>query len=934
MLGNWKLSSKLIGSFLVVGIVPFLVIGGYALLEASSALETQSYGQLEGLREIKKMQIEKFFSERRGDMGVIMETVATLRREAISKMRAIREMRKGEVERYFKDRLEILEDVKKNLRFVEGVRELSDLIREGLDSPRYKEAYNHRFTGLKTFQKSFGFYDVFIIDMAGNVVFTVEKESDWGENLLTGKLKDSGLARAFREGKIGSTFVDFSWYEPSKAPAGFFAAPIIDSYGNTIGVAAFQASTDDINNIMNDRSGMGKTGEVYLVGPDKLMRSDMVLDMANHSVKASFTNQDKGKVDTLATREALAGKSGEDVFQGIFGQPILGAYSPVKAGPVTWAIIARVDVAEAFNPVDEKGGEYFAKYVKLYGYYDLFLINPDGYAFYTVAKEADFETNLVNGKFSSSNMGKLVRRVLDSKKFEFADFEPYAPSNNEACAFIAEPVTHNGQVELIVGLQLSIEAINEVMVQRAGLGDTGETYLVGKDKLMRSDSHEDSANRTVKASFANPASGSVDTEASREALGGTSGAKVIKSYNGDSVLSAYAPVKVYDTNWALMAEVDENEAFAAVNRITWVMVVIFLVGLAIISFVAVAVARSIANPINRIIGEMNEGANQVSQASGDISQSSQSLAEGATEQASSLEETSAALEQVAAQTKQNADNANLANSQAGQTRKEAENGTSTMGEMIVSMEAINKSSQEIGKIIKVIEEIAFQTNLLALNAAVEAARAGEHGKGFAVVAEEVRNLAQRSAAAAKDTGALIEQAVRRASEGNDMAKKSGEVLNAIVNGVKKMSDLISEIAEASNEQAQGVDQVNSAIAQMDKVTQQNAANAEEAAAASEELNAQADKLNDMVVDLTRIIEGEAGRDVSLRSRSHVAPKLITGRAQAKKTVIQHAPMRKAVAHKPERKIGQHQEAEQHPAPPKKGKTAEETIPLEDDLEGF
>ena len=288
---------------------------------------------------------------------------------------------------------------------------------------------------------------------------------------------------------------------------------------------------------------------------------------------------------------------------------------------------------------------------------------------------------------------------------------------------------------------------------------------------------------------------------------------------------------------------------------SWMMVAGLIVALVLGVALAALITRSITRPVSVIIDGLADSSSQVASASGQISTSSQSLAEGATEQASMLEETSSALEEVATQVKMNADNAGQANALAGKTKSEAEKGARAMTEMIAAMKAINTSSQEIGKIIKVIEEIAFQTNLLALNAAVEAARAGEHGKGFAVVAEEVRNLAQRSAAAAKDTASLIEEAVKRAAEGKDMADKAGESLNGILESVRKVTDLVSEIASASREQAQGVDQVNTAVSQMDSVTQQTAASAEEAAASSEELNAQAERQREMVADLVGLVEG-------------------------------------------------------------------------------
>ncbi len=243
----------------------------------------------------------------------------------------------------------------------------------------------------------------------------------------------------------------------------------------------------------------------------------------------------------------------------------------------------------------------------------------------------------------------------------------------------------------------------------------------------------------------------------------------------------------------------------------------------------------------RITDGLTEGVAQVNDAAGQVSSASQQLAEGASEQASSLEETSSALEQMAAMTRTNAANAKEANELAATAHTAAEQGDKTMT-------AINESSDQISKIIKVIEEIAFQTNLLALNAAVEAARAGEHGKGFAVVADEVRNLAQRAAQAAKETTGLIENSVNKSREG-------AEAIKAIVGGVAKVTDLINGIAKASDEQALGVEQVNTAVAQMDKVTQQNASGAEESASAAEELSAQAAATKGLVDELIVLVQG-------------------------------------------------------------------------------
>ncbi|MFQ5962933.1 MAG: methyl-accepting chemotaxis protein [Candidatus Scalinduaceae bacterium] len=294
----------------------------------------------------------------------------------------------------------------------------------------------------------------------------------------------------------------------------------------------------------------------------------------------------------------------------------------------------------------------------------------------------------------------------------------------------------------------------------------------------------------------------------------------------------------------------EEQSTKKAATLRWSNTIIAIITVVTIILAWVVVVRPLVKSLTEIINNLSNSTDQAASASSQISTSSKNLAQGASEQASSIEETSASLEEMASMIKQDTDNAKEASQLASLCNLTADSGNRSVKEMNDAMRAINASSKKIGDIIKVIDGIAFQTNLLALNAAVEAARAGEHGKGFAVVAEEVRNLAQRSSNAAKDTTSLIEDCVSKADAGTKLSEKCKEVLSGIVTNVKKVTTLINEISTSSQEQSNGIDQVNIAINEVDTVTQQNAASAEETAAASEELSAQTHSLMDQVMVLS------------------------------------------------------------------------------------
>ena len=263
----------------------------------------------------------------------------------------------------------------------------------------------------------------------------------------------------------------------------------------------------------------------------------------------------------------------------------------------------------------------------------------------------------------------------------------------------------------------------------------------------------------------------------------------------------------------------------------------------------------IIRSINRISSKLETSSASTMDASAQLTSASQQLASGASEQASSVEATASSLEEMAVMTKRNAEHAGEANGLMEDTNVTVEKANQCMCQLIRSMGEISRASEETSKIVKRIDEIAFQTNLLALNAAVEAARAGEAGAGFAVVAEEVRNLAMRTAEAAKNTAGLIQGTVGTVQLGSELAEKANDALAEVVRSSSKVRDLVADIAEASQEQARGIEQVNSAVDEIDKITQESASGAEESASASEELSAHAEQMTVIVRELERLVKG-------------------------------------------------------------------------------
>jgi methyl-accepting chemotaxis protein len=543
-------------------------------------------------------------------------------------------------------------------------------------------------------------------------------------------------------------------------------------------------------------------------------------------------------------------------------------------------INALVELEEAFNGNGINSREYknahsnyhneFNYFIETYGYYDLFLISQKGDIIYTSAQEEDFGENLVSGSLSSSNLAHAFTKASNQGKAVLEDYAFYQPSNGHA-AFIASPIKNkNGKPLGVVALQISDEEIMNIMSERSGMGQTGETYLVGADKFMRSDSlFTEEADIGIKE---------IDTKATTDALSGITSVALINDYRGEKVYSAYAPIVVEGLDWVIIAEIDEAEVKRSINTLIKTSLTVLAVSALVIAAVSIFFARRTSKPIieasqrvkeieegnlsneplevrsNDEIGELVSALNAMNlkmhQLVKGIRNSAEELSAGSEETSASVEEVTASVEELNNVVQQLAEDstsgkdATLEASQAliqlssliqlakekasngnvssNNTMQSAKIGAEKVEETIVKMSEIEQKTDETQRLIKELEvyskkignitatitSIAEQTNLLALNASIEAARAGEHGKGFAVVATEVRKLAEQSNHGAAEVSKLTQQIAELTHKSAVSMAESKNIVNEGTNVAKNAGQSLQHILEAVNITVQSINEIN------------------------------------------------------------------------------------------------------------------------------
>ncbi len=526
----------------------------------------------------------------------------------------------------------------------------------------------------------------------------------------------------------------------------------------------------------------------------------------------------------------------------------------------------------------------FRSYMKQFGFKDILFIEPEnGTIVYNVAKGPDFGTSLKTGPFKDTHLAKLFNAATADPKpgqIFFQDYTVFGPAMNQPVAFIGAPVFDQDGFIGVSVFELGLDSVNAIMGKRDGMGETGETYLVGPDRLMRSDSFIDPQNFSAKNSISNPQSGKIQTESVNLALKGQSGKMETHSYHGNEVLCAYAPLEIMGIKWALLADIAEDEAFAAIWDLKVVNTVIAVVDIVIIAVLAFFFAGSITRPIKRVVNGLDELAQgegdltmrlpargkdevadlahkfnafmeklhtmikEIATGVGTLSTSSESLADISIEMthgsdqtsaksntvASASEEMSVNMDSVAAAMEQSSTNTDTVAKAAGEM-------TTTIGEIAQNTTkahdvtedavkqihqasekvlALGQAAKKIDKITETITDISEQTNLLALNATIEAARAGEAGRGFAVVANEIKALARQTAQATLD----IQQQINDVQNSTSSTASSIDEISKVVVGVNDIVTVISAaVEEQSASTAEIVNNINQTAAGITEVTE-------------------------------------------------------------------------------------------------------------------
>jgi len=943
-----KLNGKLITAMIIVGLLPLIIASIINTYSASSALNRAALNQLESLRVVKKNQIEDYFSQiarqiKSQAAGPLIKNAMVDLDAAFDKLSPDSALSntnllqyKRQVSHYyqqaFAQKMTLSPDIKpllpvsenamiaQYLYIADNANELGQKqqLDNANDGSQYSERHQEYHPILSQFASEFGFYDIFLINPQGRIVYSVYKEVDFATNLETGPYRNTNLATVFEQVKKSSpsqsqSLIDYKAYLPSyNAPASFIATAIYKG-SKFVGVLAFQMPIDKINLIMQTHDGLGETGETYLVGSDMLMRSQSRFSSTNSILET--------RVDSLATQQIIAGKVGSNTISDYRGITVLSAFQPLEIAGLNWGVIAEIDQAEALAAVgDLTLASILVAIVSL-----LFVVMVA--ILFARSLTRPLRSAVVIAQ--SISAGRLDNQILVSTRCEVGDLmgslsdmqdnlNQQIQTDRRALAIntrIKQALDNVSGNVMVVAIDGSILYLNRAISQ----------YIKNNEQHFKQ-----ALAGFSTSNFAGQSIEPLINASAQLSLKQVIECKICACKIGDLRLSLVANLVLDEDNntigtvleWTdqtleiateqeVQAVVDSALAGDLSKRISLSDKTGFFANLSQGVNQLVAVSETVINDMHRFLAALAQGdldqkitsgyqgdferlkqdanttvskltevvtriqmsANAVNTKAIELTQGNSQLSDRTIQQAASLEQTAATMEQMTATVQTNAQYTNKANQKATDAEEQAIKGQEVVSQAIVAMEKITHSSNNIADIIGVIDSIAFQTNLLALNASVEAARAGEQGRGFAVVADEVRNLAGRSASAAKEIKVLISDSNQRVSEGTRLVNQSGEMLQQILQQINNVTEIVAHIANASQEQAQGLAEVNLAVISMDNLTQQNSLLVQEGADASEALRQYASELEQMMqfFKIAQAVQPRSTQDIATAARTKLQP---------------------------------------------------------------